>query len=363
MENEKFLSEQILTYLGNKRALLDFIGEGVEFVKKELKKEKLFCADLFSGSGIVARFLKANSEFLIANDLETYSKITNECYLSNISADLLSEISKIRTEILNEVYENLTPGFITELYAPKNDKNIMPEERVFYTHKNAVFIDSARREISKISPEMQKFFIAPLLYEASTHANTSGVFKGFYKNKKGIGQFGGEGRNALKRILGDISLSLPVFSNFSVPFSVEQKDANKLAGELENCDICYLDPPYNQHPYGSNYFMLNLIAKYERPNEISQVSGIAQGWNKSVYNKKTRAAEAFFDLISKLKAKFVLISFNNEGFIDKSEFIKNLEKFGKLNILEKKDNRFRGSRNLNNRKIYVTEILYILKKN
>lgn len=150
MENEKFLSEQILTYLGNKRALLDFIGEGVEFVKKELKKEKLFCADLFSGSGIVARFLKANSEFLIANDLETYSKITNECYLSNISADLLSEISKIRTEILNKVYKNLTPGFITELYAPKNDKNIMPEERVFYTHKNAVFIDSARREISKI---------------------------------------------------------------------------------------------------------------------------------------------------------------------------------------------------------------------
>ena len=158
-------------------------------------------------------------------------------------------------------------------------------------------------------------------------------------------------------------MPLPVFSNFSVPFSVEQKDANKLAGELEKCDICYLDPPYNQHPYGSNYFMLNLIAKYERPNEISQVSGIAQGWNKSVYNKKTRAAEAFFDLISKLKAKFVLISFNNEGFIDKSEFIKNLEKFGKLNILEKKYNTFRGSRNLNNRKIYVTEILYILKKN
>lgn len=362
MENPSFLSEQILTYLGNKRTLLNFIGEGLEFAKKELKKEKLSCVDLFSGSGIVARFFKAHASFIVANDLELYSKIANECYLSNISADLMAEILKTHKILSQNIAQNLKPGFITELYAPKDDENIQKNERAFYTRQNALFIDTARSEIAKIQPDLQKFFIAPLLYEASNHANTSGVFKGFYKNKNGVGQFGGEGKNALKRILGEISLPMPIFSKFSVPFEVTQTDANKLAESLENCDICYLDPPYNQHPYGSNYFMLNLIAKYERPAEISAVSGIVKGWNKSVYNQKSKASEAFFDLISKIKAKFVLISFNDEGFIDKQNFISNLAKMGKLEILEKKYNAFRGSRNLNSRKIYVTEFLYILQK-
>ena len=37
-ENRKFLSEQIITYIGNKRSLLDFIGKSVKLVKKNLVK-------------------------------------------------------------------------------------------------------------------------------------------------------------------------------------------------------------------------------------------------------------------------------------------------------------------------------------
>ena len=73
IENSDFLTKQIITYLGNKRSLLDFIGTAVNKVKKDLKKDKLSSLDLFSGSGIVARFLKQHSNFLIANDLEPVS--------------------------------------------------------------------------------------------------------------------------------------------------------------------------------------------------------------------------------------------------------------------------------------------------
>ncbi|WP_436404851.1 DNA adenine methylase [Campylobacter jejuni] len=44
-----------------------------------------------------------------------------------------------------------------------------------------------------------------------------------------------------------------------------------LAKELDFFDVVYLDPPYNQHPYSSNYFMLNLIANYKKPEEISKI--------------------------------------------------------------------------------------------
>ena len=361
-ENSDFLTKQIITYLGNKRSLLNFIGTAINKVKKDLKKDKLSSLDLFSGSGIVARFLKQHSNFLIANDLELYSKIINECYLTNANDELKYEISVILKNLKANIKENLAPGFISELYAPKNDENIKEFERVFYTKFNANYIDTARNEIAKLPLNLQKFYLAPLLYLASNHTNTSGVFKGFYKNKNGIGEFGGEGQNALKRIKAKITLKMPVFSNFNCDFKVFQEDANKLVKELEEVDLCYIDPPYNQHPYGSNYFMLNLIAKNERPSEISEISGIPKDWNRSDYNKKKVASEAFFELISNLKAKFVLISYNSEGFISKDEFLTNLAKFGRVDTLEQTYNTFRGSRNLNNRSLYVKENLYLLKK-
>ena len=110
-ENGAYLKEQILTYLGNKRSLLGFIEQGVKHAKDELKKEKLSCCDLFSGSGVVARFLKQNSEFLVANDLELYSFITNSCYLQNATNELRDEINfwqmRLEKEIKNSLHEAL----------------------------------------------------------------------------------------------------------------------------------------------------------------------------------------------------------------------------------------------------------------
>ena len=82
-ESKEFLTTQIITYLGNKRTLIQDIEKEVLLISEKLGKEKLVCADLFSGSGIVARMLKSHSKKLIVNDLESYSKILNSCYLSN----------------------------------------------------------------------------------------------------------------------------------------------------------------------------------------------------------------------------------------------------------------------------------------
>ena len=360
-ENKAFLKEQIITYLGNKRALLDFLGRGFLYAKKELKKDKLSFVDVFSGSGIVSRFAKSHSNFIVANDLESYSRLINLCYLENKNANLEQELDFY----YQKLHENLKleKGFITELYAPKDEANIKVNERVFYTLKNAMFLDTLRQKIAKIIPlNLQPFFIAPLIYEASVHSNTSGVFKGFYKDKNGVGKFGGEAANALKRIKGEISLKKPIFSNFSCEFKVEQKEALSLASELESVDLAYLDPPYNQHPYSSNYFMLNLIANYQKPSLISRVSGIPRGWNRSTFNKAKFAEDALFELILNLKARVILLSYNCEGFVKKESFEKKLNKLGNCFVLEQNYPTFRGSRNLKNRPLKVKEQLYILTK-
>lgn len=355
-----FLKDQIITYIGNKRLLLNEIEALVCHIKEKEGKETLSCGDLFAGSGVVARLLKKHAFYLVANDMEDYSRIINECYLSNRSDFDEETYDTYREEI--ESLE-LTPGLICRYYAPERDDDIQPGERVFYTRENALRIDTYRNAIEHLPSSMKKYFLAPLLYAASVHVNTAGVFKGFYKDRRtGIGKFGGTGEHALQRIKGIITLQKPVFSQRECPVDVHGEDAAKLAGRLPMLDVVYLDPPYNQHPYGSNYFMLNVIAENRIEGKISRVSGIPEDWNRSVYNKKRKAKTALEELIRSLKCRYVILSYNSEGFISYEEMLDMLSKQGKVTAEEVRYNVFRGSRNLGGRSIYVDEFLFLLEK-
>jgi adenine-specific DNA-methyltransferase len=363
-ENPEYLSEQLITYIGNKRSLLAFIGHGLDIVKERLGKRKLSIFDVFSGSGIVSRFFKRFSSKLIVNDLEKYVEIINKCYLANYSETNINLLNNCYSDLISRLNTStLSKGFISELYAPLNDRSIRMHERVFYTMRNAMYLDTARQCIDEIPEETKHFFLAPLLSEASIHANTSGVFKGFYKNNTtGIGQFGGTNNDALLRIKGDIALPFPVFSNFDCDVKIYRGDSNKVVDIADEVDIAYLDPPYNQHPYGSNYFMLNLLADYKRPAQTSRISGIPDDWNRSSYNKRNQVELVLTKLVEKLRAKYLLLSFNSEGFISLDSMIQLLKKIGEVQVIETKYNTFRGSRNLRNRDIHVKEYLYLVEK-
>jgi adenine-specific DNA-methyltransferase len=362
-EKEEYLTQQLITYIGNKRSLLGFIEDGVKIVQEKLGKAKLKIFDAFSGSGVVSRFFKQYSSLLITNDLERYATLINQCYLTNISTINIKELNEIYRDIISDAHNGLRSGIIRELYAPKDENNININDRVFYTVRNAMYIDTIRQLIDDVPENYKKYFLAPLLSEASIHANTSGVFKGFYKNHEtGIGQFGGLNQDALFRITGDIVLPFPIFSNFEADTLIYNGDSNSIIGELPEVDLAYFDPPYNQHPYGSNYFMLNLILDYKYPESASKISGIPEDWNRSDYNKEKCAYSALSDLVGNIKAKYVLLSFNSEGFIKSGEMKSMLSSIGKLSVLETRYNTFRGSRNLYNRDIHVREYLYLLEK-
>ena len=363
-EDPDYLSRQLITYIGNKRTLLGHIGVAVERVKQRLGKDQLRLVDLFSGSGVVSRFMKAHASLLVSNDIEDYTAVISRCYLRNRSAVDLPTLSEIVSELNARVTtEPFPPGFIEEMYAPRDESNITREDRVFYTRENARRIDNYRRLIDQVPPEIRDLLLGPLLSEASVHANTAGVFKGFYKNRHtGVGQFGGSGSDALTRILGPIMLEVPVLSLFECDYEVFQEDANLLARRLKGLDLAYIDPPYNQHPYGSNYFMLNLIVHYQRPSHVSRVSGIPVNWRRSDYNVRSRALPLLKDLLDNIDAPFLLVSFNNEGFIPPEKMRLMLDELGRVEVIELPYNAFRGSRNFNNRSIHVTEYLFLVER-
>ena len=363
-EHPDYLSKQLITYIGNKRSLLGHIEMAVNRVKERLGKNKLAVFDAFAGSGVVSRFFKRHANLLISNDLENYAAVAGRCFLRNQSSVDLDRLRDMVQDLNKRVEGAVLPsGFIEELYSPRDEAHIRADDRVFYTRDNARRLDNYRRLIDGVDLAYRDLLLGPLLSEASVHANTSGVFKGFYKDRAtGLGKFGGSNADALLRIKGRIELDVPVLSRFECEVEMHQQDANVLAKQLSGLDLAYFDPPYNQHPYGSNYFMLNLLVDYRRPQEISAVSGIPTNWRRSDYNVRSRCLDRLTDLIRATDASFVMVSFNDDGFIAPADMRRSLAQIGRMEIIEIPYNTFRGSRNLHGRGIHLTELLFLVER-
>jgi len=363
-EDPDYLRKQLVTYIGNKRQLGKQIGDAVAQVRARLGGRRLVAADLFAGSGFVSRLMKQHAETMYVNDIEPYAGVLGQCFLANREQVDVGTLAELVSDLNARAERGMfVDGFIQEMYAPQNDREVQMGERVFYTSDNARRLDLFAQAVAELPSPERALLLGPLLSRASVHANTSGVFKGFYKDKgTGIGKFGASAGDALARIMGKIELEVPVLSAFSAEVHVNTSDANALAPTLPELDVAYIDPPYNQHPYGSNYFMLNLLTNYAAPPEVSAVSGIPTDWNRSGYNVKKRAATLLEDLVESTPAKFLIVSFNDEGFVAPIEIGSMLASRGKVSEVVTQYNAFRGSRNLRDRNIHVHEHVFVLER-
>lgn len=82
-ENSSYLQEQLITYIGNKRALLGCIEDATQYVCENLGNPKLEILDGFSGSGVVLRLFKRYASRLATCNLENHARIISECFLAN----------------------------------------------------------------------------------------------------------------------------------------------------------------------------------------------------------------------------------------------------------------------------------------
>lgn len=375
-----YLTQQIIAYIGNKRKLLGLILKAIQQTGIEIKPGLKFF-DVFAGSGVVSRLAKMLNFEIYTNDWEYYSYIISNCYLKTNKRDiitlfgseanfytLLAQINSLPNPEENEQY-------IAKYYAPKEDDIDAVNyktERLFYTHQNALNIDKIRNYIESNFPlnnnternlQIRNILLAELIYEAATHNNTSGVFKACHKG------FGGHNKDALTRILGEIKLNPPILIDSDFPVHIFQEDANNLVEKLEEVDIAYLDPPYNQHQYGSNYHMLNTIAKWDHipaelelneKGELKEKAAIRHDWvnTRSHYCYKEEATLAFENLISKIKAKYILISYSTDGIIPFEEMQRICMKKGKVSIVTNEYTTYRGGKQSNKRQ--NTNIEFIL---
>ena len=365
MSDETFIYQKMISYLGNKRKLIPEIEEIIQEVCQKLNKKQLILFDGFAGSSVVSRLFTKYASNLYSNDMEPYSYIMNQCFLQKPKDDQ-KRLVKYHIDKMNKIIETgpFKPGIICEYYAPKDTNKIQDGERCFYTRENALIIDTLREYIDNfVTPDLFPYCITPLLIQASIHVNTSGQFKGFFKNKHtGLGEWGGTAKNDLKRIMGKITLEMPVWSKRTYQTQIFQEDINSLIYKVPSIfDIIYLDPPYNIHGYSNNYYMFNVIIENTPPKNISDISGIPADWTRSTYNYKKTAYDSMKELLeqSLKKSKYVLLSYNDEGIINKDEW-NTLLKCYNVKKYEIIYDTYKGSRNLKERENKVTEILYLI---
>jgi len=405
---EKYLSGQIITYMGNKRKLLPVISALVDNIQAELGYSELTIGDGFSGSGIVSRLFKTKAAKLYSNDLAGYSKTLNECYLATPDEKTLEQIKKYiggaphgvtppndsgdkhgdtpstpieakSQQVSDVISSNPNPSgvdgvspWVSGNWAPASPL-ISENDRVFFTYENGKRIDYLRDYIATLPPAYQPFLLAPLLVECSIHNNTNGQFSAFYKDAEATkGAYGGKGGIDLKRITQPITIPFPLFDPHPCQVVITQLDTNawakKLGSEVE-LDIVYYDPPYNKHPYNIYYFMLDVINNWDKTTPIPATNrGQPKDRTKSLYNSSTNAKEALDDLLANTKAKYIILSYNDGGIIPIPELDTLLAKHGqhveKIPLDHKTYNRLKGISNYKRTQEYkaVKEYMYVVKR-
>jgi adenine-specific DNA-methyltransferase len=362
--NSNYIEKNLIAYIGNKRRLLPLIENAIEKTGVlNSKKDNFTFLDLFAGSGSVSRLAKNLGFETHTNDWEFYSYIMNKAFLE-LDADFLKNSFKKFNGIANvvEILNNLTDlkeedKYISKFYCPEDDKNPdVNNERMFYTNFNGKKIDVIRAKIDEwknndfINEDEKTLLLALLIYEASTRSNTSGVFKGFHRG------FGGTNGDALGRILKKLELSVPALIN-GKKCSVYREDAVSLSEKMKmmKFDVVYLDPPYNQHQYGSNYHLLNTIALNDKPSVNKEIfidgkkvnkSAIRRDWvkTKSSFCYKDTAKEDFKNIIKNINADHILVSYSSDGIIPFTEMLEILSSKGKLDIVLSEYVKFRGGK-------------------
>ena len=352
-DTEEYVFSQLIPYIGNKRKLLDIIHQAIKLTNIE---NGTF-VDLFSGSSVVSRFAKKLGFRVLSNDWEPYSEQIA------IGTVVLNEIPKFDNfggvEKVFDLLNNVVPveDYVTKHLCPTDDEKLDHEkDRLFFMRKNGMKIDAMRELISKwveehkISQNEFSYLMASLLYSVSYVSNTSGVFKGFHRG------WGGSNGTAQYRICSDISLKPPILYNNDQDNISIREDAGVLVNRLTEIlgkipDIIYLDPPYNQHPYGSNYHVLNSITLWDKPDFPEKItrgtkSAIRLDWRterKSAYNSRPKAVQEFQELIDNISSKFILTSYSTEGNIPLNEMMKILGSKGTLRVVKREYVRYRVS--------------------
>lgn len=350
---DEYVFHSLIPYLGNKRHLLEPIGQAL--AATGLVPSRATLVDAFAGSGVVSRFAKRLGFAVVANDWEPYARVLNTAAIAVDHEPACASFGGYAAALHLLTSLPGVDGWVAQNLCPRDDQ--APDahrERLFYRRATGRRLDAVRdhlealRRAGSIDDDTFACLLAPLLYQASWLANTSGVFKGFHAG------WGGRNGTALHRILANLTLRPLRFLDNGRRHRVHTLDAAKLGEQLADhgprADVVYLDPPYNQHPYASNYHVLNSLVLWDKPplpppTTRGQKAAIRSDWTerRSAFNHRHTALAAYRDLLRRFDAPFVITSYSTDGIIAVDDLVAANAEHGELTVFCRSYKRYRTS--------------------
>lgn len=332
-----------MNYIGSKLSLLNFLEESINRVVD--KDNSVFC-DLFAGTGAVGSHFKKKGWKVVANDIQYYSYVLNRHYIGNHKMfefkgleDVLPEIKDVsffnRKDFVCSFLSKLSgkEGFIYNNYCPSGSNG----QRQYFSDDNGKRCDAIRQKIEdwrskKIINENEYYFLlASLLESVDKNANTASVYGAFLKKIK----------KSAQRLMVLKPAELIINDQEHEVFN---EDINSVIKKI-NGDVLYLDPPYNQRQYATNYHVLETIAKYDAP-EVHGKTGLRNyEKQKSSYCSRTKVKDAFKNLIDAAKVKYIFLSYNNEGLMTFDDIKEIMSSRGKYGFFTQEYGRFKADKN------------------
>ena len=281
IDDVKEIRVQNRRYLGSKYKLVDEIRS---IVRRYCKDVTVF-ADVFAGTGVVAAAFPEMQ--LVTNDILYSNYICHQAwflpmpYSRQKVARLIATYNAMSVEEDNYMSENFADTYFSADMCRK----------IGYIREDI----ETRYKSGEINERERALLVTSLLYAMDKIANTVGHYDAYRKG-----------------VVNDAALEL------RIPVPPEQlhadnacfnEDANELVRRVQ-CDVLFLDPPYNSRQYSDAYHLLENVSRWEKP----QVKGVARKMDRTELKSDycTKSAEsAFSDLVGSANARYIILTYNN----------------------------------------------------
>ena len=284
------------------------------FIESRVESEEpLTLFDAFCGTGAVSDRLKNKFNLVINDNLKWATVYTAgrlyapSCHFERLGFDPFA--------FLNQSDEKVQ-GFIYKNYAPTESS------RMYFTPENAARIDYFRKQIEEwhknklLSEAEYMLLLASLVESVSRVSNTAGVYGAFLKKWDG-------------RALKPIEFIKPTYNACdSLNIKIYNDKTENIISDVK-CDILYLDPPYTQNQYGTQYHLLETLILNDHPS-VSKVTGSRPVMPmRSDWSKEYKAHILLDRIIANTTARYIVMSYNNDGLMSKEYIEAVMKRYGK----------------------------------
>ncbi len=289
-------------YIGSKVRLLEFIEREILLAARHI--DSFF--DGFAGTGVVADRMRRHTHRLTLVDNLASNYSINRVFFTSTEDNVRIDYISTALRELNRLEP--CDGYASAYYGGR-----------YFTGVNAGLIDAIRDQIEfrkqagDCTEQESHVLIASLLFAADKVANTVGQYDAYLKSI-GARSYDRNGRHVVdSNVYGRLRLRMPDIQ-FGADARVFKADMNAVAADHKS-DVVYLDPPYCERQYVDCYHVLENIASWEKPVLSGKTMKFERESLKSDYSRRSTALEAFRHVIERIRARFIFVSYSNEGII------------------------------------------------